>query len=213
MKKNNIIFDYLWISISAILTAIAVNNIFIFSGLAPGGITGLSLIFSTITGISVDVMSLCISLPLLVIGVLLLGKSFGIKTLFITIATPICMKFVPMVYIADFLPAMNPIVELSICAIIGGLLVGSAIGIALNRQCATGGTDLLSLIINHFIPALKLSAILLVLDGFVVIASGVITQNAMIAVFSFISLLIIIQTITFITKNQLGMSADLKQNA
>ena len=62
MKNKSLIYDFLWITISAILTAMAVNLIFSFTGLAPGGITGLCIIFSTITGISVDIMTLCLSL-------------------------------------------------------------------------------------------------------------------------------------------------------
>ena len=92
---------------------------------------------------------------------------------------------------------------LLLAAVIGGLLVGTAIGIALNHDCATGGTDLIALLIQHFFRFLKLSAILFVLDGSVVIASGVISGDAMIAVFSLVSLFVIINTIKFVTAKKL----------
>ena len=96
-KTGELIWDYISITISALLTAFAVNWVFQSTGLAPGGITGLSIICSFITKIPVSVMSLCISVPLLILGILLLGKSFGIKTLYITFAAPVCMKFVPYI--------------------------------------------------------------------------------------------------------------------
>lgn len=204
MNKKILFCDYAWITLSSLLTAIAVNTLFQFTGLAPGGITGLCIIFSTLTGIPVDIMSLCISIPLLILGIILLGKSFGIKTLYITFMTPLCMRLVPAIPFTAFLKDINPILELLIVAIIGGLLVGSAIGIALNRKCATGGTDLIALLIQHFIKFLKIPHILFVLDGSVVIASGVINQNIMIAVFSFISLMIIIKIISFITSKNIA---------
>ncbi|MDL2276775.1 YitT family protein, partial [Breznakia sp. OttesenSCG-928-G09] len=194
MKYKRIILDYFWITISSILTALAVNMIFKSTGLAPGGITGLSIIFSTITNIPISYMTLAISVPLLIMATVLLGKSFGIKTLYITIATPICMSLIPSINITEGL-AHIPLLQLSISAIVGGLLVGSAIGIALNHDCATGGTDVIALLIQYFFKKLKLSNILLFLDGFVVIASGVITKNILISAFSFFALLVIIQTI------------------
>ncbi len=194
--------DYACITVSALLTALAVNCIFQSTGLAPGGITGLAIIFSLITKIPVSYMTLCISIPLLVLGTLLLGKSFGIKTLYITLATPVCMKLVPYVDFSGLLSELPDILVLLLAAVPGGLLVGTAIGIALNHDCATGGTDLIALLIRHFFRFLKLSAILFVLDGSVVIASGVISGNFMIAVFSLLSLFIIIHTIKFVTSRK-----------
>lgn len=195
--------DYAYITVSALLTALAVNCVFQSTGLAPGGITGLAIICSLITKIEVSYMTLCISVPLLVLGTLLLGKSFGIKTLYITLATPVCMKIVPAVDFARVFAALPELVMLLLAAVIGGLLVGTAIGIALNHDCATGGTDLIALLIQHFFRFLKLSAILFVLDGSVVIASGVISGDAMIAVFSLVSLFVIINTIKFVTAKKL----------
>lgn len=204
-KKDNAILyikDYAWITLAAAITAIAVNFFFTSTGLAPGGITGLSLVCSTIIGIPVSTMSLCISIPLLILSTLVLGKSFGIKTLYITLATPFFMQLIPNVHTTAILKDIHPILELVVAGIIGGFLVGCAIGIALNHACATGGTDVIALLIQHIFKFLKVSMILLFLDGFVVIASGIITHNIFISLFSFLSLMIIIQTITFITKKK-----------
>lgn len=201
-KYTAVVQDYACITVSALLTALAVNGIFQSTRLAPGGITGLAIICSLITKIPVSYMTLCISVPLLVLGTLLLGKSFGIKTLYITLATPLCMKLVPYVDFSALLSELPEIPVLFLAAILGGLLVGTAIGIALNHDCATGGTDLIALLIQHFFRFLKLSAILFVLDGSVVIASGAISGNVMIAVFSLLSLFIIIHTIKFVTSRK-----------
>lgn len=210
MKNKTIFFDYAWITLSALLTAVAVNMLFQFTGLAPGGITGLCIIFSAITKIPVDIMSLCISVPLLIMGTIFLGKSFGIKTFYITVMTPVCMRLVPAFSLTGFIGEAFPILELAVAAVLGGLLVGGAIGIALNRDCATGGTDLIALLIQHFFKFLKVPAILFFLDGSVVIASGIISHNVMIAVFSFLSLMIIIKTISFFTEKKIAAPAEPK---
>lgn len=196
------VWDYACITVSALLTALAVNCIFQSTGLAPGGITGLAIICSLVTKIPVSYMTLCISIPLLVLGTLLLGKSFGAKTLYITLMTPLCMKLIPYVDFAGLLSGLPDILMLFLAAVSGGLLVGISIGIALNHDSATGGTDLIALLIQHFFRFLKLSAILFALDGSVVVASGVISGDFLIAVFSLLSLFIIIHTIKFLTSRQ-----------
>lgn len=194
--------DYSFITISSLLTAIAVNCFFQCTGLAPGGITGLSIIFSLITKIPVSYMTLCISIPLLILATLLLGKSFGIKTLYITFMTPVFMEIVPTINLFTLLPIIPKLIIQIISAIIGGILVGAAIGFALNHDCATGGTDVIALLIQHFFKFFKLSVILFILDGSVVIASGFISGNFMIAILSLFSLFIIINTIKYITSKK-----------
>ncbi|EQJ05266.1 YitT family protein [Clostridioides difficile] len=188
--KKEMIKDYLLITISAFLMALAVNFFFAEHTLAPGGITGLSVVLSTFLSMPVENISLGISMPLLVMGLLFLGKGFGIKTLYITLMGPLFLKVIPQTHITD---------NLLVAGGIGGLLVGTAIGIAIIRGCSTGGTDLVAMLINKVIKFLKLPVILFMLDGFIIVASGIISKNFMISIYSLISLLLIIKTIGFVT--------------
>lgn len=188
--KKEMIKDYLLITISAFLMALAVNFFFAEHTLATGGITGLSVVLSTFLSMPVENISLGISMPLLVMGLLFLGKGFGIKTLYITLMGPLFLKVIPQTHITD---------NLLVAGVIGGLLVGTAIGIAIIRGCSTGGTDLVAMLINKVIKFLKLPVILFMLDGFIIVASGIISKNFMISIYSLISLLLIIKTIGFVT--------------
>ena len=188
--KKEMIKDYLLITISAFLMALAVNFFFAEHTLAPGGITGLSVVLSTFLSMPVENISLGISMPLLVMGLLFLGKGFGIKTLYINLMGPLFLKVIPQTHITD---------NLLVAGVIGGLLVGTAIGIAIIRGCSTGGTDLVAMLINKVIKFLKLPVILFMLDGFIIVASGIISKNFMISIYSLISLLLIIKTIGFVT--------------
>ena len=188
--KKEMIKDYLLITISAFLMALAVNFFFAEHTLAPGGITGLSVVLSTFLSMPVENISLGISMPLLVMGLLFLGKGFGIKTLYITLMGPLFLKVIPQTHITD---------NLLVAGVIGGLLVGTAIEIAILRGCSSGGTDLVAMLINKVIKFLKLPVILFMLDGFIIVVSGIISKNFMISIYSLISLLLIIKTIGFVT--------------
>lgn len=105
------------------------------------------------------------------------------------------MKLIPALWILKPLHAISPLLELLVSGILAGVLIGISIAIALNAKCATGGTDVLALIIQHFMKDVKVEKIILVLDGIIIVGSGIVTANVLISIFSFISLVVISQTI------------------
>lgn len=178
--------DFFLLTLSAILTAMAVKLFFIEYVLTPGGITGLAIAFSFILNIEVDYISLAISIPLLVIATYILGKSFGIKTLYITITVPLFLKIIPLISIT------NSIVIAAIC---GGLLVGLSISLALYCKCATGGTDVIALLLKKMFKSIDLSIILFILDMIIVLLSMLISKDYFTSLYSIVSLLVIMVTI------------------
>ncbi|WP_300398756.1 YitT family protein [Faecalicoccus sp.] len=198
---QNFIIDLVWLVASSIFSALAVNWIFIFTGLAPGGITGMSIILSTVTHIPVSVMTLCISVPLLLLSFFVLGTSFGFKTVFVIIMNPLMMAIVPEIDITGIFANINLIIQQIIAALLGGVLVGLAVGLALNHEGATGGTDVIALLIHHYVKKVQVQTILFLLDGIVVILSGIISKDFMVAVFSLISLVVINRVITWFTNH------------
>ena len=183
--------DFVMLSIACILTAFAVRFFFSPFLLTPGGITGLSISVSTITNIPVDIISLSISIPLLIISTLVLGKSFGIKTLYITLLTPVCIRLVPSLTITS---------NTLIASVLGGILVGVSIGLALSRSAATGGTDIIALLINKIFKKLDVPTILFILDISIVLSSWAISKDFKTSIYSALSLLVIMQSIKISTK-------------
>lgn len=184
MKEK--IIDVLSLTLSAFLTAIAVRFFFSEYALTPGGITGLAITMSTITGISVDMISLSISIPLLIISTCFLGGKFGIKTLYITIMVPMFLKVIPQIHITN---------SIVVASLLGGLLVGVSIGLAIYRKCATGGTDVVAMLIRLIIKNVDLATILFVLDMLIVLSSWAISKQWITSVCSAFSLFVIMQTI------------------
>jgi uncharacterized membrane-anchored protein YitT (DUF2179 family) len=178
--------DIVILALSAFLTALAVKLCFTEYVLTPGGITGLSIALSLMSGISVDIISLTISLPLLILATYILGKHFGIKTLYVTLMVPLFLRFIPLIHITD---------SILIASIVGGLLVGASISLALSSKCATGGTDVIALLIKKFVPKLELASILFVLDMIIVLLSMIISRTYITSMYSVVALLTIMMTI------------------
>ena len=68
---------------------------------------------------------------------------------------------------------------------------------ALKSDAATGGTDVLALLIQKKLTKVKLSKIILVLDGLIIVSTAMIHGNVLLAVFSFLSLYVITQTLNY----------------
>lgn len=185
------------IVLSSLLTAVVVNFFFMHDGLAPGGITGLALVLSTLLKVEVSTMSLMISLPLLIISTLVLGKGFGIKTLIIILLTPLWMRVLPKYPLLVSLPNL---LEWTISGIVGGLLIGFSIYLAIISDAATGGTDVMALLIQKKLKQVPLSRIILALDGIIIVSTAAIHQEVLLALFSFGSLFVITRVLNYMLK-------------
>lgn len=190
-EKSEIFKDYFLITIGGFLMALSVNIFLKRYTLAPGGITGFSVVMNKLLGIPIDFVYFGVSIPLLILGIKVLGKSFGIKTLYVTVISPLFIRIIPEINLFD---------NIILSAILGGILVGAGIGIALIRNCTTGGTDLAAALLNKMIPKIKIPIFLFILDGLVVISSGIVSHDFKNAIYSMISLLVIIKTIDFMLK-------------
>ena len=189
MKEKMI--DIAMLTCAAFFQAIAVRMFFTEFELTPGGITGLAITLSVVTNISVDVISLGISIPLLVLGTFCLGKCFGIKTLYITLMTPLFLHFIPQTHVTG---------SILLACILGGVLVGISIGMALSRKCATGGTDIIAMLLHIIIKKVDVATLIFICDMLIVLSSWMISKNALTSVYSAISLFIIMQTIKLFTR-------------
>ena len=57
--------------------------------LAPGGVYGLANVFNAVWGWKISVSGICMDIPLLIIGTIILGPKFGVKTIISVILIPV----------------------------------------------------------------------------------------------------------------------------
>ena len=73
--------------------------------LAPGGTYGLSNVLNTVWPWKVSLYAICMDIPLLIIGTLILGPKFGVKTI---ISTVLIFGFT---YLIETIIGYNPIIH------------------------------------------------------------------------------------------------------
>lgn len=178
-KWHKKIICYLGIALGVFLMAVSLNFFLEPNTIAPGGVTGIGIIFKKITGFPVYLTNLAINLPLFIIGVMVLGKEFGAKTLFATVGLSFFLKYVPYEIVTK---------DLLLSAVFGGVIMGIGLGIVFKFGGTTGGTDLAGSILNKFFPSLSIATFMMLIDLVVVVAAGIVDKRVETSLYSIISL-------------------------
>ncbi len=139
------------------------------NNLVGGGVSGIGAVIQYITGIPVSYSFFFINLILLLIALKILGKGFGIKTVFAIIVASLAYEVWPMIIPQEFIDQMSSNGDL-LCTIIGGVMSGVGIGITFNQGGSTGGTDIVVLMINKYYN-ISPGRLLLLIDIFIVASS------------------------------------------
>lgn len=174
-----ILVDYLLITVGVILTAIALDAFLIPGRIASGGVSGLATIVYHVTGIPVGATMLAVNIPLIIAALVVIGPSFGARTVYGSILVSIAVE------------ALRPVVpvltqDLMLSSVYGGALAGLGMGLAFRHGGSTGGTDLAAGLINKF-THLSVGKSLLIIDFVVVSLAGVVF-SAELALYALISI-------------------------
>ena len=91
-----------------------------------------------------------INLVLVVIGISILGRGFGWKTIYAIIYTSLLLNLLPSQIPATFISAFSTANGPLLCTVLGGVLSGVGIGASLSQGGSSGGTDIVALCINKY---------------------------------------------------------------
>lgn len=180
------VLSYAGIVLGVMISAVAFNFFLEPNNIAPGGVTGLAIVIRTVTGIPIYLTNLIINIPLFIIGVVVLGKAFGAKTLFATFGLSFFLKIVPYRVATE---------DLLLASVFGGILLGFGLGLVFKSGGTTGGTDLAGAILNKCFPRVSISSYMMAIDGIVVAIAGIASRKLEISLYSVIALYLVIKVI------------------
>lgn len=178
---------YMIMLVGTILMAMSINLVFEPLNMVTGGVTGLAIVIKYYTGFIIDggipiwLSNTVLNIPLFLAALKLLGLKKVKPTLFATVSLSAALYIVPTYNIIyeDYLLA----------SVFGGVLCGAGLGLVLMASATTGGTDLLSTMINKFKPHYTVPQILTVIDGIIVL-TGVVTFGLNKALYAIIAVFI-----------------------
>lgn len=175
------LISYIGIMFGVFIMSLSLNIFLAPNTIAPGGVTGLSIIIEKGTGVPVYLTNLIINIPLFIIGIMVLGKAFGAKTLFATITLSLFLKIIPYEFVTK---------DLLLASVFGGVLMGIGLGIVFKAGGTTGGTDLAGAILNKYFPKFSIASFMTTIDGIVVVIAGLVDKKVETSLYSIIALFV-----------------------
>jgi len=160
----------MWIQIAlgTLLCVLAYDMFLIPNEIAPGGFTGIGQLISHLTGWQVGTVTLILNIPLFLLSARRLGLSFGVRSLFATIALSLLIDLLP---IPSVIPS-DASERMLLATIFGGVLGGAGFGLILRGGATTGGSDMLAKLIKHRFPSVTLGSVMFAVDAAVIVASA-----------------------------------------
>ena len=149
------IFDYIVITVGVVLFVLAWTSFLLPNNMIDGGLTGASALLSMVTGIPVDIWYFGINTFLLIMAWIILGRSFGIRTIYAIVLSSVLFRVFgrdSMAFLQSVPGNALAVNEPILVPIIGGLLEAVGLALIILRGGSTGGTDILALIVNKFWP-------------------------------------------------------------
>lgn len=147
MKPFNTLKEFAIITLGTVIVAAAVFFFMLPSHVSVGSAAALAMVLSNYIPFSVSTITLIINVGLLVVGFLLIGPDFGVKTVYCTILMPLVMRLFESVF-PDFQSiTQDPLLDV-ICYI---LVVGAGLSILFFRNASSGGLDIVAKIMNKYL--------------------------------------------------------------
>ena len=109
-----------------------------------GGVTGISLLSSAITGLPLYVLIICINIPFVILGYRVMGSQFAIKTALAIGGLALCLATVNFPNITN---------DNILVAIFGGFFLGIGIGLAVRGGAVIDGTEVLAIFLSKKLGA------------------------------------------------------------
>ncbi len=158
MILKNKIKEYSFVVIGILLYSLYASIILVPNNVGSSGILGLSIVANKLFGFKIGIVSFILNIPLLLFGFKIVGKSFIIKTLIVTVTSSFLIdtlpKFIPVFILNDKLTA----------ALFCGVLSAVSMALLFIGKASSGGLDISAKIIKVKLKSVSLSRILLIQD-------------------------------------------------
>lgn len=189
MKRKivlNILKRYSVILLGCVMYSLGVALFLDPVNLAAGGVTGIAIVLSYLTGWDTGLLIILINVPLFILGAIFFGRNFTLSTLFSTIVSSLLIELWNFA-LKDFIPFFNDVL---LNALLGGTLFGIGLGLIFRMGSTTGGTDIIVKILRKKFRYLRTGVISLIIDIVIVACATAVYRDFELACYTVISIVI-----------------------
>ncbi len=136
---THLIRDSVFILIGIASAGFGLNGFLLPNSFIDGGVTGISLLTTEMTGIPLSILIVIINLPFLFLGFSQIGKGFALKSIIAIIGLALVIQFVQYPIITS---------DKLLIAVFGGFFLGAGIGLAIRGGAVLDGTEVLAIYLS-----------------------------------------------------------------
>ncbi|WP_106765840.1 YitT family protein [Paenibacillus faecalis] len=178
LSLYEIIKRFIFITIGAVLMAVALEIFLVPNSIIDGGITGISIVLSKVTPVALGLFLFLLNLPFLFIGYKQIGKTFALSTLYGIIVLSVTTAL---------LHHVEPFTNEKILAVLfGGLILGFGVGLVIRYGGALDGTEIVAILLSKKLR-IPVGQIVMIINVFIFIVAGFVfgADSAMFSIFTY----------------------------
>ncbi len=179
--------DSILILLGVVAASFGLKGFLLPNSFLDGGVTGISLITSELTGISLSVLIILINIPFLILAFPTISRQFAIKSIVAVILLAVAIYIIPFTSVTD---------DKLLIAVFGGFFLGLGIGLAVRGGAVIDGTEVLAVYISRK-TSLTIGDVILVFN-IVIFAIAAYVFSIEIALYAILTYLVASKTVDFV---------------
>jgi uncharacterized membrane-anchored protein YitT (DUF2179 family) len=179
--------DAAFICFGIISASIGLNGFLLPNKFIDGGVTGISLIVTEFSGISLSILLVAINLPFIILGYSTIGKNFAFRSFIGILLLAILVHFIQIPTITD---------DKLLIAVFGGFFLGAGIGLAIRGGAVIDGTEVLAIYVSRK-THLTIGDVILVFN-IIIFSVGAYAFSVEIALYAMLTYLAASKTVDFV---------------
>ena len=133
--RNNLFRDIVLLTAGMFSAGFGLKGFLIPNHFIDGGVTGISLLVTQVTGVSLPLLLVLINLPFIFLGYFQIGRLFALKTILAIVGLALCVAFINYPVVTS---------DRLLIAVFGGFFLGVGIGLAVRGGGVLDGTEVLA---------------------------------------------------------------------
>ncbi|GIO58759.1 membrane protein [Paenibacillus cineris] len=174
----DLVKKFVFITVGAVLMAVALEVFLVPNEIIDGGITGISIVLSKVTTFPLGIFLFIINLPFLFLGYKQIGKTFAFSTLY---------GIAVMSVTTQLLHHVSPFTNEKILAVLfGGLILGLGVGLVIRFGGSLDGTEIVAILLSKRLR-MPVGQIIMIMNVFIFIVAGFVFgwDSAMYSIFTY----------------------------
>ncbi len=176
------------IALGILSAGMGLKGFLLSSNFIDGGVTGVSMLLSKTTSLSLAVWLPLVNLPFIAVGYRQMGRAFAVRSILAIGGLAVVLAAVPY-------PDVTP--DLVLTAVFGGLFIGAGIGLAVRGGAVLDGTEIAALLISRRGDLLRVGDVILIFNvGLFLVAMSVLGVKE--ALYSILTYVAAAKTVDFV---------------